>query len=148
MKTPPFLRTAYNYDMDAASDESGLKCEDPSLAQQQFAEECDINNLVERYGLNGELPATVRAPEYNDYSEVGDFQSAMNAVNAARENFMQLPAKLRARFDNDPQRFLEFVHDDRNYQEARDLGLLQALVNPVPVAVAGQPVNADAPVKA
>ena len=35
----PFLRTPFNYDRDLASEESGLKCEDPSLTQQQFKDE-------------------------------------------------------------------------------------------------------------
>lgn len=140
-----FLRTAYNYDMDKVSDETGLKCEDPSLAQQQFTKECDINTIVEAYGLNGELPQVLRAPEYGDYSEVKDFASAMNAVRAAEANFMLLPAKLRARFENDPQQFLSFVQDDGNYQEARDLGLLEVIENSPPVKVEGLPVNQDAP---
>ena len=41
----PFLRTPYNYDTVAASNESGLGCEDPTLTQQQFAEESDINTI-------------------------------------------------------------------------------------------------------
>lgn len=143
-----FLRTAYNYDMDEVSTETGLCCEDPTLTQQQFAKECDINTIVEAYGLNGELPQTLRAPEYGDYSEITDYASALAAVKNAESNFMLLPAKLRARFENDPQQFLRFVHDDANYQEARDLGLLEVVENSVPVKVPGQPVNADAPVEA
>lgn len=122
----PFLRTAYNYDMNAASDESGLRCEDPSMAQQQFLEECDINTIVERFGLNGEVPTSVTLPTYGDFSGVNDFQSAMNAVLVAQAQFMELPAKVRSRFDNDPQKLLEFVSDDANIPEARVLGLLQA----------------------
>lgn len=122
-----FVRAGYNYDMDAVSLETGLKCEDPSMAQQQFLEESDINTLVERFGLNGEMPAAVVVPQYGDYSGVNDFQSAMNAVLSASKNFMELPAKVRSRFDNDPQKFLEFVSDDANIEEARTLGLVKPL---------------------
>lgn len=52
----PFLRTPYNYDMNAAGDESGLRCEDATRAQQQFKEESDINTIVARFGLTGEMP--------------------------------------------------------------------------------------------
>jgi hypothetical protein len=38
MMKPPFLRTPYNYDRDVVSDESGLACADPSLAQQQTSQ--------------------------------------------------------------------------------------------------------------
>lgn len=123
-----FLRTEFNYDMHEASIESGLKCEDPSMAQRQFQEESDINVIVERFGLNGEMPASVTVPQYGDFSEVTDFQSAMNAVIVAKAQFMELPAKVRSRFDNDPQKLLEFVADDSNLDEARVLGLLKPVV--------------------
>lgn len=126
---PPFLRSAYNYDMDQASIDSGLTCLDPSLAQQQFLEESDINTIVERFGLNGELPEVVRVPQYGDFDQVRDFQSAMNAVRQAEEAFMELPAKVRARFENDPQRLLEFVSDQANRAEAQVLGLLKEPVS-------------------
>ena len=38
---------------------------------------------------------------------------------------MELPAKVRARFDNDPQMFLEFVASEDNRQEAVELGLIK-----------------------
>lgn len=122
---PPFLRTAYNYDRDAASDESGLKCEDPSLAVQDSKDEVDINTIVVRFGLTGELPDVVQVPQYGDYSGVFDFQTAMNAVRQAGEAFMELPAKVRARFHNDPQEYLEFFSDPKNQDEAIALGLAE-----------------------
>lgn len=138
-----FVRNPYNYDMDEASNESGLKCEDVSLAQQQFVEESDINTIVERFGLNGELPSVLRAPTYGDYTGIGDFQSAMNAVLAAQANFMELPAKVRARFSNDPQQFLEFVQDEANRAEAEALGLLNVIPKgSAPVAVVPEPPKA------
>ena len=36
---------------------------------------------------------------------------------------MQLPAKARARFQNDPQQFMEFMNDEENIAEAIKLGL-------------------------
>ncbi|WNK13295.1 MAG: internal scaffolding protein [Microvirus sp.] len=136
----PFVRSPYNYDMQAASDESGLKCLDPSMAQQQFLEESDINTIVERFGLNGELPEVVRVPQYGDFTQVKDFQSALNAVREAEASFMELPARVRARFENDPQQLLEFVADGRNLVEARELGL----VPPAPVPVSGAALPAAA----
>lgn len=135
MVKPPFVRSPYNYDMDAASLESGTRCDDPHLAQQQFLEESDINTIVERFGLNGEMPVSPVVPSYGDFSEVTDFQSAMNAVVAAQAGFMELPAKVRARFSNDPQQLLEFLANGENRKEAIALGLIPEPVAPeVPVA--------------
>lgn len=123
----PFLRTAFNYDMDKASHETGLACLDETMAQQQFAEECDINTIVRRFGLTGEMPDNPRIPQYGDFSGIGDYQSALNAVKDAEASFMELPAHVRARFDHDPQQLLEFCADGRNLEEARKLGLVPEL---------------------
>lgn len=121
-----FLRTAYNYDRDAVSEETGLKCEDVSRAKQSFRDECDINVIVERFGIGYEMPQGVRAPVYGDFTEVGDFRGAMDAVIAAQSSFMALPADVRARFGNDPAGFVEFCSKDENYDEVERLGLLHA----------------------
>lgn len=118
-----FLRTPYNYDMSKASDETGLACLDPSLTQQQFAEESDINNIVDRFMKTGHLPSAASMPQYADYEGVFDFQSAMNVVRQADENFMRMDAKVRARFHNSPQEFLEFFANPDNVDEAVRLGL-------------------------
>jgi len=100
-----FLRTPYNYDMSKVSDETGLLCSDPSLTQQQFAEESDINNIVDRFMKTGHIPTPTSMPQYADYEGIFDFQSAMNVVRQADENFMRMDAKIRARFHNSPQEF-------------------------------------------
>jgi len=134
-----FCRSAYNYDMDIVSDQTGLNCEDPSLTQQQFKEEADINTIVDRFMKSGVLPTPVNMPQYVDYEGVFDFQSAMNAVRAADENFMRMDAKIRARFNNSPQEFLEFFADANNKDEAIRLGLA------LPLAVAESTDSAAEP---
>lgn len=122
----PFLRTPYNYDAMAVSNETGLKCEEETLAQQQFKDECDINNIMERFGLTGELPASPLPPQYGDFSGVLDYHSAMNAVLAAQDAFAELPATMRARFENDPYQLIRFLDDPNNRDEALALGLIDS----------------------
>lgn len=128
----PFLRTPYNYNMDKASEESGLLCEDETRTQQNFCDECDINTILEKFGVTGELPATTRMPIQADFTDVMDYQTAMNAVIAADAAFMELPAKTRARFQNDPQQLMEFLQDEGNRAEAKKLGLLAPEVPKTP----------------
>lgn len=131
----PFLRTPYNYDVDAVSDETGLKCEDPSLAQQHSAEECDINYIVERFGVTGQLPENNRPmPTYGDFTGVSDYRQALDAVTQAQDAFMSLPANVRERFDNDPALFVDFCSstDPADRSEAIELGLI-----PPPVVTDG-----------
>jgi len=123
MSNSVFVRSPLNYDMYAASNETALVCKDPSLTQQQFAAESDINTIVDVFMKTGHLPDPVSMPQYVDYEGVFDFQSAMNVVRAADENFMRMDAKLRSRFHNSPQEFLEFFADPVNTDEAIRLGL-------------------------
>lgn len=140
---PPFVRSAYNYDMDENSTKTGLKCEDKSLAQQEFKDECDINFIADRYALTGEMPQVVNVPQYGDFTGVFDFQSAQNAVRKAIEDFMELPAKLRARFDNSPQKLLDFMENPDNRKEAEFLGLLQPVQAPPAPAIEPTPPGAS-----
>lgn len=118
-----FLRTENNYDTNAASDESGLECKDPSLAQQSARDETDINVIVRKFGLTGQLPQGLRIPTYGDFDQIDDFRTALEMVTMAQHTFDQLPAELRVRFGNDPVRFVDFCEDPKNLEELRKLGL-------------------------
>jgi len=122
----PFIRTPYNYDTIAASNESGLACEEPSLAQQQFKDETDINNILRQFNVTGLLPEAPLSPRYGDFTGIVDYHTALNAVIAAEDGFMELPAELRARFQNDPENLINFLNDEKNKDEAIKLGLVDA----------------------
>lgn len=139
----PFLRTEFNYDRDKASVASALSTPEPSLAVQDALEETDINTIVRRFGLTGQLPTDIRAPQYGDYTGLSDYREALDAVIEADRSFMKLPAHVRARFGNDPAAFVDFCSDEKNRDEARSLGLLVPdPVKPDPVEVR---VLSDAP---
>lgn len=123
--TTPFLRTPYNYDRDAASNESGLTCHDKTLTKQSFKEECDINTIVRRFGITGELPGNTVLPTYGDFIGVADYRSAMDAIAKANEAFDGLPSAVRYRFNNDPARFVDFCSNEENRQELAAMGLLK-----------------------
>jgi len=142
---PGFLRAGsmnglFNYNTEKASLESGIDGQaEPSMTQQQFREEADINTIVRRFGLTGQLPENPRLPTYGDFTEVTDYQTALNAVRLADESFMALPAPIRAEFDNDPQKLLLALDDERNADRLRELGLLnpKAELTPQPLPTGG-----------
>lgn len=140
----PFVRSAYNYDKDLASFASGVVCDDEPIVQQHFADEVDINTLVRRFHLSGEMPEGVRAVTYGDFTGISDFHTAANAIAVARENFEAMPAEVRRRFDNDPQRFVAFCSDESNLDELRRMGLAvpkAVLEAPAPVVDVGAPAS-------
>lgn len=119
-----FIRNPYNYDTNLASEESALYCEDPSRTKQSFKEECDINTILKRFNITGQLPVCPLQPQYGDFSGVFDYQTALNAVIAAQDSFNALPATLRNRFANDPAAFVDFCSDESNREEMIRLGLV------------------------
>jgi len=131
--TKVFVRNPYNYDMALASEESGLVCKDPSLAQQHMKDECDINVLVERFGVTGNMPVAPIEPSYGDFSGVGDYHTALTKIKAADEAFMALPAKIRAKFDHDPNALLNYLQNEENRDEAIQIGLIDGkpVVEPI-----------------
>lgn len=135
MKKATFLRTPYNYDQDAASNESGLHCEDATLTQQHFKDECDINNILRQFNVTGLLPESTLSPRYGDFTGISDYHTALNRVIAAEDEFMALPAQIRSRFDNDPAKLIEFLENSENKDEAIKLGLVDSVELPQVVEV-------------
>jgi phage internal scaffolding protein len=144
MKTPTtFLRTQYNYDHDAASNASGLVCEEPTRAQQHHKDECDINVILERFGKTGQVPVNAISGTYGDFSGVHDYHTAMNALIAAETEFAALPAQLRSKFANDPANLVQFLDNPENRAEAEKLGLvnISPTANTEPAKAAEKPVT-------
>lgn len=111
----------------------------PSMTRQEFKDECDINNIMKRYLRTGVINHLNRHEgRYGDFP-AADFQSALELVHEGRALFDELPAKVRARFDNNPGSFLAFVQDEGNREEATMLGLLEAPTEPA--SEAGPPVD-------
>lgn len=143
----PFVRNPYNYDLKEASDSSGLDCsvDGPGRTKQSFKEEADINTLIKRFGIGNPLPTGARIPSYGDFTQAGDYQTALNVINEAERAFYAVPADVRARFLNDPARFVEFFNDEQNYPEAVRLGLVppdaRGTVPPAPAQPSTPPVD-------
>lgn len=117
-----FLRSAFNYDVDAVSSETGLACLDPSLADQSQKDEVDINTIVHRFGVTGHLPFAAQDPVFADVSMALTAHEAMNEWIAARDAFNRLPSAVRRRFDNAAD-FVAFCSDRANQKEIDELGL-------------------------
>ncbi len=96
-----------------------------SRTKQAFKHESDINNILKKYNIS-QLAKHVNAigGNYGDFSNVTDFQSSINAVMEAQENFDGLPAQTRKIFNNDPAQLIDFMSDNKNYDKAAELGLL------------------------
>jgi len=118
-----YLRTSYD-DHDELNNETGLQCNDPSLAQQHQKDETDINLIVRRFTQTGELPQHNMPPLAEDFQGVESMQEAMQLIVDAKDAFMEQPAEVRAKFNNDAALFVEFCSNEKNTPQMEELGLL------------------------
>jgi phage internal scaffolding protein len=118
----PVIRTAYMPSCrDSDIDFSGTV----SLTKQSEAAACDINTIMAQYEKTSLLDHVNQFQgRYEDLGDSVDYHGSMNIVLAAQSAFDSLSAHVRARFDNDPALFLDFVNDPKNLDEMADLGLL------------------------
>ena len=112
---------------DLGAPERGLEFTQPSLTQQQFKEDCDIEELLKRHNLGnvmGLFQQNVSEPMYADVSDVPDFHESQNHVARATEYFAALPSAVRTRFNNSLPEFLSALNNPESAKELQDLGIL------------------------
>lgn len=104
----------------------GLEFTEPSMTEQHFKAECDINNIVAQYEVTGVLPSGDRQPLFGDFADFPtDLQSSQKYFDDAQERFMQLDARLRKEFNNNPVELLQFIANENNRERAIELGLIE-----------------------
>lgn len=143
------FRTAYNPKLEGDDtrtyflDEEGKPlpgCE--VVTEQSHKKFCDVNHILTQYDKTGLLVHMNRATaHYGDFTQVNEYRESLELVMAAQEAFAELPSGVRKRFENDPGQFMEFITNPANIDEARDMGLAEAIKvePPVKVEVINQP---------
>lgn len=122
----PHDRAATWYTGEEVNAVTGEVSRPGTMTKQSFVAECDINNILKQYkqtGMIRHMTANAQQGMYADLPDEVDFQASMNMVIQAEMAFASLPSKVRARFHNSPQDFLEFMGNPDNQDEAIRLGL-------------------------
>lgn len=98
--------------------------EEPSMTDQSFGPEVEVNNIMNQYLKTGQITHLAKSQGvFSDLSDLPDFATALNTVTQAQQAFDQLPSDLRERFGNSPEALMNFIHDENNYDEGVKLGL-------------------------
>ena len=103
--------------------------------EQSHKDEVNINNIVKRHGMD--LIAQTAALQQFTYDDNpnNDFQETMNMILKAKDSFSSIPSEIRKQFDNDPAKFMDFIHNGENQQQLIDWGLAKAPEKTQPVEV-------------
>lgn len=94
-----------------------------SMTQQADAKDADINVIMAKYQVTGQMPQVLMKPLFGDFSDTPDYRKAVETIREAEEAFLQIPAKIRAQFGNDPGEFIKFATDPNNKEELTKMGL-------------------------
>lgn len=97
----------------------------PKKTRQEFKDECDINKKIQKHlKMYGTLPVPPSGVQlYQDTTQIGDYRSALDRVIKAKEAFHRMDGKILKRFDNDPDKLIDFINDPANLEEGRALGI-------------------------
>lgn len=97
---------------------------DKDMAQQHFAKEVDINEIMRRIDKGGDITQFARQQgRYVGLGEPRDLMEAQHRVIKAQQAFLTLPAELRAKLDHNPQEFLTWLNDPTKESEHIEWGL-------------------------
>lgn len=121
--------------------------EGKSRTRQSMKDECDVNKIMGKFRETGFVShVQLHNPIYEDFSNAVDYQTALNRIRKAQELFESLPARVRARVDNDPGKFIEFAENEKNAKELEELGLKNPITSrPPEPAPAAEPVPETPP---
>lgn len=111
----------------------GITFNEPTLAQQHFAADCDINNILKKYIQTGVLPQ-IAPGEYLDCADTFDYLDALTTIQEVETLFSSLPSHLRKHFNNSPAELLEFAANDANIEKGIEIGLYKKAENRHPLA--------------
>jgi len=112
-----------------------------SLTKQADASRANIHSILDKYKKTGHLPMRVAQPLEGDIPAVESFHQAMNIVASAHQAFDALPVHIRQQFEYKPEKLLAFVLDDKNYDEAKKMGLVapKTVTDSIKVSVVSPP---------
>lgn len=113
-----------------------LHCPEETLTEQHHVDACSVSTILNQYDRTGLITHVNRSvAAYGDYTEVNEYQEALNTTIRAQNAFDELPSAVRKRFDNDPGEFFEFATNPANVDELVELGLAERMAEPKPQKV-------------
>lgn len=124
-----------------------------SRTQQHFTEESLINNIMQKHtsGILADANQN-RTAQFGNY-DGETFREMQTKLALANEQFLELPIKIRKRFDHEVANLLDFAHDEENREEAIEMGWIippepEKEAKPVTVIIQKDPFSTPEAAKA
>lgn len=118
----------------------GLKCEEHSLTEQVYKDQCDLNFLIKKYGLDDDpfaltmyIDPTTRKMQFVDTTLVPDLYAALSAQRHLRQMFDELDYSQKKKFNFSVEAFQDFCMT-ASEDEIKKLGLKNLVFKDMPAA--------------
>lgn len=114
-----------------------------SKTDETLLDEVNVNSIMAKFKKTGQLThLSQRIMKYADMSNITTLGDALDIITKSREDFLQLPSEIRAKFGNDPIQFVEYVNNPENFEELTEMGLLtKETTKPVEVIIKEKPTQ-------
>lgn len=100
--------------------------EEPSMTDQAFKDDVNVNLIMERFMKTGHLPLRQAQPIFADLSMTSiDLPTALRMIRDSEKAFGELPVEVRQKFGYSPEAMILFLQNPENHKEAIELGLLE-----------------------
>ena len=96
----------------------------PSMTDQQWKDETDVNKIIEKHKKVGVIShLSKKQGQYADMSNISSLQESLIKIQSASMKFKELPQELRDKIHNDPLQLEGFLTDPKNNEYLESLGL-------------------------
>lgn len=92
--------------------------------EKSHAAGTDISTILNAY-VRSNVPIQMPPTVFNDFTQIPDYQSCLNAVNSIDDYFSALPSKVRAAFDHRPSLLMDALNDPSKRDMLIELGVLE-----------------------
>lgn len=103
----PQFKTPYNHDTKLVSDLTATFCPEESLTKQEFKDDADINNIINRFLRAGEPPPVTLPEHFTDTTTRRTWFDTQVQLAEVNGMFYELPARIRTEFANDPAQWAD-----------------------------------------
>jgi phage internal scaffolding protein len=103
---------------------SDIACETgSSRTKQSLKDETNINLIMSKYQKTGVINFANTTPPTYEYASSDDYHTSLNLITTAQSKFNELPSSVRNKFQNDPYKFLDYMHDENKLEDSYLTGL-------------------------
>lgn len=113
---------------------------DPGVTDPSFLQSCDLEHLISLHVQSGQS-FTLPESELVDFTQMPDYQTALNTVIKIDEYFSHLPVSVKQAYDNNPALLMAALDDPSQRDRLIQLGVFKPMEGLT--APSGQEVQKD-----